>query len=409
MVVCAAAWAPRTNPHRTPNDIQDAMIALACSTPPVTRHTSVAWWAAVCCTGFITATTPLWAGMPTQSTPTPAHTTASKRLAQPDAQGLGPLPASWEGTLPGASGGIDWHLDLQPDGRYQLRMTYDRPDGPQSFDDIGRWARDHTARVVLHGGREAPVLLQPLNDGEALRKLDTTGQIIESTHNDRLKRLPAFTPIEPQLFLMGLFSYMADAPNITLCASQQRVPVAMEKQFPELQAAYRTSGVQPGQVALVSVEGVIAMRPSAEESQPPRATLVVQRFVSISPQGRCPSPQASSPLHNTYWKLVRLGQHPAKTSPQGREAHIVLSATEQRVSGSDGCNRLFGGLTVDGRQLRFGRLASTRMACPDSTGQESAFMDALTRTARFQIRGQHLELLDARGRTLARLEAVALP
>jgi hypothetical protein len=36
-------------------------------------------------------------------------------------------------------------------------------------------------------------------------------------------------------------------------------------------------------------------------------------------------------------------------------------------------------------------------------------MDALQRTARFQIRGQRLELLDARGRMLARLEAVALP
>ncbi|MFN3618050.1 MAG: copper resistance protein NlpE N-terminal domain-containing protein [Aquabacterium sp.] len=224
----------------------------------------------------------------------------SKRPAPPNAQGLGQLPASWQGELPGASGGITWHLDLHADGRYQLRMTYERPDGPQSFDDIGRWARDHAARVVLHGGREAPVLLQPLEDGEALRKLDTTGQIIESTHNDRLKRLPAFTPIEPQLFLSGLFSYMADAPNITLCVNQQRMPVAMEKQFPLLQAAYRTSGVQPGQVALVSVEGVIAMRPSAEEGQPPRATLVVQRFVSISPQRRCPSPKASGPLRNTY-------------------------------------------------------------------------------------------------------------
>lgn len=382
------------------------MNAQARTTSIRSRHTWMRWWMAACCFwGF----SPLWAGVPPEPRPASATTTSAKRLAQPDAQGLGPLPASWQGTLPGASGGIDWHLDLQPDGRYQLRMTYDRPEGPQSFDDIGRWGRDHMARVVLHGGREAPVLLEPLEDGEALRKLDTTGQVIESTHNDRLKRLPAFTPIEPQLLLTGLFSYMADAPNITLCAIQQRMPVAMEKQFPELQAAYRTSGVQPGQVALVSVEGTIAMRPSAEESQPPRSTLIVQRVISVSPKARCPSPQASSPLRNTYWKLVKLGQHAAKTSPQGREAHIVLSATEQRVSGSDGCNRLFGGFTVDGRQLRFGRLASTRMACPDGTGQENAFMDALQRTARFQIRGQHLELLDARGRTLARLKAVALP
>jgi hypothetical protein len=40
--------------------------------------------------------------------------------------------------------------------------------------------------------------------------------------------------------------------------------------------------------------------------------------------------------------------------------------------------------------------------------QEHAFLDALARVQGFGIRGQQLELVDAQGATLARLEAVYL-
>jgi hypothetical protein len=43
----------------------------------------------------------------------------------------------------------------------------------------------------------------------------------------------------------------------------------------------------PGKALLASVEGRIATRPSMEESLPPRDTLVVERFISLSPQGSC--------------------------------------------------------------------------------------------------------------------------
>lgn len=38
---------------------------------------------------------------------------------------------------------------------------------------------------------------------------------------------------------------------------------------------------------LASVEGRIATRPSMEESLPPQDTLVVERFIRLSPQGSC--------------------------------------------------------------------------------------------------------------------------
>src|SRR5215469_11679705 len=51
------------------------------------------------------------------------------------------LPASWEGNLPGADGTVHWHLDLLPEQRYRLRRTHEGKPAPNSFDEIGRWAR----------------------------------------------------------------------------------------------------------------------------------------------------------------------------------------------------------------------------------------------------------------------------
>jgi uncharacterized lipoprotein NlpE involved in copper resistance len=138
--------------------------------------------------------------------------------------GIGILPASFTGELPGAGGAIAWQVNLLSEDRYQLRTTYLNKPEPKRFDDIGRWARDGSGRIVLRGGREAPIFLMPVEGGAGLRKLDLHGNPIESLHNDRLTRLPKARPIEPRLLLNGMFSYMADAANITMCADGQGSP-----------------------------------------------------------------------------------------------------------------------------------------------------------------------------------------
>lgn len=209
--------------------------------------------------------------------------------SRPD--GLGPLPASFEGELPGAGNPIRWHVDLFPEGRYQLRTTHLGQPEPNAFDDIGRWSREAGGdRIVLRGGREAPVFLQPVDGGSTLRKLDLDGRPIASGHEDRLRRQPQFAPIEPRLLLAGMFAHVADAASIALCADLRTVPVAMEADFPALEAAYRQARTKPGERVLVNLEGRLALRPSMEQSQPPRPTLVVERLVGIWPGQRCPRP-----------------------------------------------------------------------------------------------------------------------
>ncbi|MCS5699496.1 META domain-containing protein [Cyanobium sp. FGCU-52] len=334
---------------------------------------------------------------------------------------VGPLPASWRGDLPAASGTTRWQVDLAADGSFQLRQTFLDRRPPNRFDDIGRWRIEPGSnRLVLRGGREAPLFFQPLDGGAALRKLDLAGQPIVSRQNDRLRHLAAFQPIEPRLHLQGMFRYLADAASIRLCATGARLPVAMEGDYLKLERAYLRAK-PPGAAAqpmLVNLEGLITRRPSAEPGQPPQRTLVVERFVGVHPGERCPQasatpapaprPMNAPALRGSLWKLQALqdGSGPTLSEPPGRPAELLLAADQERVSGTGGCNRLMGGFQLNGEQLRFSRLASTQMACdPAVMAFEQRYADALGRVRRWSIDKQNLLLQDERGRTLLLFKA----
>ena len=48
------------------------------------------------------------------------------------------------------------------------------------------------------------------------------------------------------------------------------------------------------------------------------------------------------------------------------------------------------------------------MACPQGTAQQRAFLDALAAVDRWQIAGERLELLDARGEPAAQFDSAYL-
>ena len=69
------------------------------------------------------------------------------------------------------------------------------------------------------------------------------------------------------------------------------------------------------------------------------------------------------------------------------------------------CNQLTGGYTLDGSRLTFGQMAGTLMACPTGMDTERAFLNALGQVRTTKITRQHLNVLDASGKFLARFEA----
>jgi len=132
----------------------------------------------------------------------------------------------------------------------------------------------------------------------------------------------------------------------------------------------------------------------------------LEPFIHIS-TGESGGGDWSAPiLHDTYWRLVELGNGPVVVASARREPHVRLVKEGARVQGSTGCNTFASIFEQEGESLRFGRLATTRMACKEGMAQEQAFLRALEATVKWRILGEGLELYGAGGELLARFEAV---
>ncbi|HEU4636492.1 MAG TPA: META domain-containing protein, partial [Edaphobacter sp.] len=115
---------------------------------------------------------------------------------------------------------------------------------------------------------------------------------------------------------------------------------------------------------------------------------------------------AAAPLRETYWKLTDIAGTPVRPNDHQREAHLIFSAQDDRVSGSGGCNRLSGTYEVRDASMRFGGVASSRMACTTGMELESKFLGALEQVRRWKISGRELQLTDDDGRPLLRFTAL---
>lgn len=95
------------------------------------------------------------------------------------------------------------------------------------------------------------------------------------------------------------------------------------------------------------------------------------------------------------WKLVALNGKDLAAAAEGRgPATIRLDAAKKSASGFSGVNRFFGGYEREGDKLKFGALASTRMAGPpEAMAAESAYLAALGSVTAWRIADGALELL----------------
>ena len=91
----------------------------------------------------------------------------------------------------------------------------------------------------------------------------------------------------------------------------------------------------------------------------------------------------------TTWNLDEMNnrkiQHPGPQVP-----HLRFEA--EKVTGNDGCNNFFGGYTLDDNNLKFGMLASTRMACQQINDLDIEFNKMISMTSSYRISGNKLEL-----------------
>jgi putative lipoprotein len=104
------------------------------------------------------------------------------------------------------------------------------------------------------------------------------------------------------------------------------------------------------------------------------------------------SRDATTELPGTSWNLVDLdGEEPAGEPPPS-----ITFTDEGTVTGSTGCNTFNGEVTIDGSEISFGPLATTRMACADPVAgeQEQAFLVAMEAVTGYTIDGDGRLVLD---------------
>ena len=160
----------------------------------------------------------------------------------------------------------------------------------------------------------------------------------------------------------------------------------------------------PGRFTKVALAVSVVLAAVGCSSKPGTESSTTPPDSAASPKPAVDSPAASLALRGTDWKLVALGDKPVTPTDTQRVAHILLQPSSKQIAGSGGCNRMFGVYELNGDALRFSGVGSTKMACKDGMDTESAFFASLLRVAKWRISGQQLELTDAGGVVLAKLE-----
>ncbi|MEV7613304.1 META domain-containing protein [Streptomyces sp. NPDC089799] len=116
--------------------------------------------------------------------------------------------------------------------------------------------------------------------------------------------------------------------------------------------------------------------------------------------GSAPRPPAPT-LTGTRWSVDSLITGETVSSvPAGAEGRAELTiAADGAVTGSLGCNRFSSKAVVDGREITFGPVAATRMACTGPAGEVERAFSALLRRGplRYAVQDDALTLTAADG------------
>ncbi|MDD2637107.1 MAG: META domain-containing protein [Bacteroidales bacterium] len=113
---------------------------------------------------------------------------------------------------------------------------------------------------------------------------------------------------------------------------------------------------------------------------------------STSKQTRKQSEISTKSIENVYWVLIEIDGEQPPTSVEN-QIYIFLSQEDNKLSGSNGCNRILGSYdTSNGLEIKFDNVATTLMACNNEDWDEIKFNNMLEKVNNFTISGDKLML-----------------
>jgi len=99
-------------------------------------------------------------------------------------------------------------------------------------------------------------------------------------------------------------------------------------------------------------------------------------------------------IQDKRWSLVNMNGTVQEKSP----IWLEFDTATHRFNGNGGCNKVAGEYQLDGNEITFGKVISTRMACVDAQAneRESAFLRMLSdRTYTMKFEERQLQLRDS--------------
>jgi heat shock protein HslJ len=91
------------------------------------------------------------------------------------------------------------------------------------------------------------------------------------------------------------------------------------------------------------------------------------------------------------WVVVEMKGVPVQQSGSRRDAYINFEVQDKRFTGNGGCNQISGNYTLDGKEIRFTDVISTKMSCEDIEF-ENTFLSVLSGIDRFEMNGDDIRL-----------------
>lgn len=157
---------------------------------------------------------------------------------------------------------------------------------------------------------------------------------------------------------------------------------------------------EPGYIYKLKVKETI-LNPS---TVPADASSVKYTLVEILEK----TPDATLQLHD-IWALEAMNGMAVTEdnfSNFSKQPILELFIADKRIVGNDGCNSFFGSIeSLDTAQIRFGKMGSTKMACPNME-LSNTFTKALQNTTTYTRDGLTLSLFDASETEVLRFKKV---
>ena len=271
---------------------------------------------------------------------------------------------SFTGTLPCADcPGIQYHLNLYRDGRFEVRQEYLERGDINIINGI--WLLEKRNLHLVNQQHTLPAFYFSSNNRLAM--LDLAGKPISSALNYQLERTAEFSKLDTRQPMLGLYLLQDNQATFTLCQSGESLVVANTQHHLPMMRHYQQDERLRDNAVIATLVG------RKRESEQGETQLLIEKFEQFWPNAVCPDPYAPGKIQGIVWRAEKLA---GSYLPQQLNVRMIFDS-QDRLYGFSGCNNFNGSYQQRANRLNVAGLASTQKICSDSSQLEQQFTSLL--------------------------------